>query len=320
MPCAAPAPAPPRPPLIHTIAPSLLAEGRSHAKQEQPEEDEQEEQAHLAAEAAGGALPDYQPGPGEYDGEQLLMEGGLLPAWEGLVEGEEPFNPFRRSSRPGAGLRAGEEAEDEDIETERLRAALNNPSDPGYDLLGTALGLTPASLGAPGASGHTLAGSKRGASGGLLRRDSEGAHLGAAGLLSEHKSSDRRDRGGRLADLHEGVPLEGGDLDLAGMLPVVGEEEPLLEGADLAGTGAVPGSCGAKRQRLGAGAGTSEGHGVGACGSGDGAGASLAAGTGTYGTGGFGTLSQFELLEESNKPTQMVAAPNASRHTHALIK
>ncbi|KAL4426043.1 hypothetical protein ABPG77_007839 [Micractinium sp. CCAP 211/92] len=167
------------------------------------------------------------PGGGLLPGEDLA---GLDMGWGGFHEygyGEEQALPGAEADADQAGPSAfaarqpdrgweGHSEGEEDVETERLRAALNSTqgAEPFFPL-----GQTPAS----GGPGGSLAAGGRGGRGrrasSLLRRDSE------SGVLSE-RSSERRDSR-RLSDLPEGAPLAAEDL--GAMLPVVGEEEPFVE-------------------------------------------------------------------------------------------
>ncbi|PSC68963.1 malate dehydrogenase [Micractinium conductrix] len=212
---------------LPAAAPRPRAGKKGKAGEEEEEEEGEGEQER--AEGAGGSrgwaawgeaeapLAAHKEGP--YGGFAGYDYGyGEMPL-EGPLGGEEPgFNPFQRQPHEAEeGRRGLSEGEDEDVETERLRAALNSTQGLGPDAF-FPLGLTPGS--APGGSLATgRRGAKRASS--VLRRDSEG------GLMSE-KSSERRD-GGRLSDLLEDAPL--GDIggDLGGMLPAVGEDELFLD-------------------------------------------------------------------------------------------
>eukprot|EP00887_Chlorella_sp_A99_P003978 scaffold11.g3978.t1 len=265
-------------------------------------EDEAEEDAEERLTGAAGVAHELQPADDfllpPADELPLLEDAaadlalGLEPyaGFGGLGAGGEEEHPFRRRAAC-AGEGEGEEEEEElDVETERLRAALLNPTDPDFFMRATPGSL---SLGGP-------PGSRRGRSGGALRRDSEG------GLASGGTASDRHR--GRLSGLEEEEGGAAGDHDLAGMLPVVGEDEAYLEQELEEAGGPAGGTRDAKRRRL-AGPGADEGSG------GPGGGTGTGTGAGTY-----GTLSQFELLEESNRQTQGEAQPPAvGRHAHALI-
>ncbi|KAI7836928.1 hypothetical protein COHA_009260 [Chlorella ohadii] len=225
--------------------------GKKGGKGQEEEEDVLEEQERYLDEMAAGGRGTLlaDDGLGFAGGEAgfgapAFMDGGYLDVgmdgYGGYAEeaalggdGAGPSNQFARR----AALRApsgDEESEEEfDVETERLRAALNSTQGMGEPFY---LGLTPGSAPDMGGAAAGLGGRrKRGSS--ALRRDSE-----SQGVLSE-KSSERRG-GSRLSDLLEDAPLSGAEL--GAMLPAVGEEEELEEEEEEGSEGAS-----AKRRRSG---------------------------------------------------------------------